>query len=697
MYDLTVVKNVRLIMKKSHLVLLAIFWPLCLHAQQPGQAQIDSLERQIAAHPNDTTTVKNLIKLAELTYNERPELAEQHCQRANNLSFALQYHQGKVTALGWMAYLFERRGLVDSSLYCNNLAIDIAKKHGFKKDLAQCYNNVAAIYKDQGKIADALEYHNLSLAIKMNLNNKKEINASYNNIGLIYLNLGQIQEALNYFNKSLRLSEELQDKSGAATAFYNIATLYKEQKHYPEALEYLQRSLQINSDLKDKYSMAYDINYMGTIYEKQGLPDRAMDHYKQALQLRTALSDIQGMAYSLRNIGGLYELRDSAAQALTCYLQGLEYMQQADDKSGVTSLLNRLGNFYLNNGNTANAKKYAQQNMTLALDLSFPESIRDAAQLLNKIYRKERNWQQALEMNDLFIKMRDSVQNVETRESSLRDKFRYEFEKKELALQKEQEKKDAITDGKIKQQKILMNASLGGLLLVLLLLGTIYNRYRLKTKANIAISKEKQRSDELLLNILPEQVAEELKNTGTSEARMFEKVTVLFTDFVSFTQAGERFTPQQLVTELDICFKAFDRIIEKNRIEKIKTVGDAYIAVGGLPTEDPNHAENILNAAIEIRNFMNTRKSALQDGSFDIRIGIHSGSVVAGIVGVKKFSYDIWGDTVNTAARLEQHSAPGMINVSSATYELVQEKYTFQHRGKIEAKHKGEIDMYFLI
>ena len=211
-----------------------------------------------------------------------------------------------------------------------------------------------------------------------------------------------------------------------------------------------------------------------------------------------------------------------------------------------------------------------------------------------------------------------------------------------------------------------------------------------------ALRQEKQKSDDLLLNILPAEVAEELKISGTSVARLFDEVTVLFTDFVNFTIASEVLTPQQLVTELDTCFREFDRIIGKHGIEKIKTVGDAYLAVAGLPTADPNHAENVVRAAMEINEFIHNRISERGDNAFRIRIGIHSGNVVAGIVGVKKFAYDIWGDTVNTAARLEQNSEAGKINISEVTHELVKDKFNCTYRGEIEAKNKGMLKMYFV-
>lgn len=210
---------------------------------------------------------------------------------------------------------------------------------------------------------------------------------------------------------------------------------------------------------------------------------------------------------------------------------------------------------------------------------------------------------------------------------------------------------------------------------------------------------EKAKSDELLLNILPVEVAEELKRTGSLEARQFDEVTVLFTDFVGFTSISEKLSPKDLVEEIHYCFKAFDAIIGINKLEKIKTIGDAYMAVCGMPISDKDHALHVVEAAKEINQFiMLYQQERKQAGKpyFEIRMGINSGSVIAGIVGVKKYAYDIWGDTVNTAARMEQNCEPGKINLSGSTFELIKGHNKCSYRGKIEAKNKGRIDMYYL-
>lgn len=206
---------------------------------------------------------------------------------------------------------------------------------------------------------------------------------------------------------------------------------------------------------------------------------------------------------------------------------------------------------------------------------------------------------------------------------------------------------------------------------------------------------EKQKSDTLLLNILPEEVAEELKEKGFAQARLHNDVTVLFTDFVEFTRYSEMLAPAEIVAELDGCFKAFDEIVTRHGLEKIKTIGDAFMAVAGLPLPHTNGAAATVRAALDIREYIRQRRLQRPD-SFDIRIGVHSGPVVAGIIGVKKFAYDVWGDTVNTASRMEQSSEPGRINISAATQALIGGDFACVYRGEVAAKGKGVMGMYFV-
>ena len=216
---------------------------------------------------------------------------------------------------------------------------------------------------------------------------------------------------------------------------------------------------------------------------------------------------------------------------------------------------------------------------------------------------------------------------------------------------------------------------------------------------NDILNIELQRSEQLLLNILPYETAQELKMSGKAVARYYPDITVMFTDFKGFTHIAEKLSPEQLVQEIDEFFTAFDLIMEKNGIEKIKTIGDAYMAASGLPAVNETHALDMVNAAVDIIEYMEVQKQiriAANRPVFDIRIGIHTGPVVAGIVGHKKFAYDIWGDAVNLASRMESSGEAGQINISQCTYDRISSNYSCIFRGEIEAKNKGKVGMYFV-
>jgi class 3 adenylate cyclase len=218
-------------------------------------------------------------------------------------------------------------------------------------------------------------------------------------------------------------------------------------------------------------------------------------------------------------------------------------------------------------------------------------------------------------------------------------------------------------------------------------------------EARQSLAREKKHADGLLLNVLPASIAEEMETMGRVEPKYFPSATILFADFEDFTRFAENLAPRQLVDDLDMYFSAFDDIVARRGLEKLKTIGDAYMCVGGLPRETTHHALDACLAALDMLDAMahaNAQRQAMRLEPWRLRIGLHTGSVMAGVVGKTKFTYDIWGDAVNIAARMEEAGEAGRINVSESTYRQVEPFFECVARGRIKTKNKREMDMFFL-
>lgn len=308
------------------------------------------------------------------------------------------------------------------------------------------------------------------------------------------------------------------------------------------------------------------------------------------------------------------------------------------------------------------------------------------------------------ELESIAAQKRRAERRIQSKEKEVKELTRDALEKQ--AMIDAQRAEIAETELEAEQSRNLRNILALIIGFVVLLAISLYSRFRSSRKArkkleqqSRQIREEQERSDELLLNILPEPIAEQLKEQGKVPAERFDHVTVLFTDFKDFTKISEQLTPEQLVAEIDNCFKGFDFIISQyNSIEKIKTIGDAYMCVSGL-TQRRSIPNEIVKAALEIQEFLDeTAQVKRQQGVpyFEARIGLHTGPVVAGVVGIKKFAYDIWGDTVNVAARMESACEPGEVNISESTFNQIRYNFDCQYRGKIQAKNKGMVDMYYV-
>ncbi len=672
---------------KRLLILLVIIMLPCIgnsvYAQRlRGQERIDSLLKELPRQKEDTNKANLLNALARGHNNSKAEECIKYANELLVLSEKLQWKKGLAQGNDILGSKYDDIGNYTKSLEYYAIALKLYKELGDKRHEAGTYSNMGTIYDNQSNRKKALEYYIIGLKLAEENGDIDFAATITNNIGNVYQALHDFEQSRKYYFKAIEFCLDVNNQQSLAIAFYNVGGAYDAQDSNDKALEYYLKALEKAREIDSKWIEGATIASIGTVYTKKKNYTIAIGYLQKGLKISEEIGDKQNVGGVLNDIGELHmniyngNPVDPAENDNSTELQHGAYMPDGTIPTGKNALL-------------AAAIRYFERALETGKDISSYEVMRRSYANLAEVYKLRGEYRKALEASDHYHAIKDSIFSQANREELLKISMQNEYDRQRFADSLKAAEQQKIASINLKKQKNYTYIGFAG---ILLLAGFSFFIIKERGKSE----KARKQSDELLLNILPEEVASELKTTGGTIAKHFDNVTVMFTDFVNFTQAGEKMTAQNLIDELHSCFKAFDEITSKYGIEKIKTIGDAYLAVAGLPTADPKHANNIVKAAMEITAFMQDRESKLGNRTFQIRIGIHSGSVVAGIVGVKKFAYDIWGDTVNTAARMEQNSEAGKINISQTTYELVQDKFTCSYRGELEAKNKGMLKMYFV-
>ena len=566
-------------------------------------------------------------------------------------------------------------------------------------------NYMAVSHAIRGDLRKALVYFERCLKASEESGDKLSVSSQLGNIGITYKEFGNYPKALVYLQRSLKIMEELGDKGGCSVALNGIGGIYRMQSDFPNALDYFQQALKIEEERGDQLRIAINTNSIGLVYQNHGDKDKALEYYTKALKLYENISDKRvgpgTSAATISNMGRIFSEKGDIPKALEYYNKALKIYGQVGDESSSVDALVGIGRIYFDQGNYPKALEYCKKSERISEEVGLLNAQLGACTCIYDTYKAMGKGNEALVYMEKMRVVEDSLNAGETAKKLQQMEFAKVMLQDSIAKAEEARLVLEAHQEEVRQKNKARNIALGGGAFVLLLAGGLFARNRYITKSKATLQIEKDRSENLLLNILPEEIARELKIYGKAEARDFDLVSILFTDFKEFTQTSEKLTAQQLVGEINTCFEAFDTIIAKYKIEKIKTIGDAYMAAGGLPVPTGDSIKNTVLAALEMQEFITSRKreNELQSKpAFEMRVGIHTGPVIAGIVGVKKFQYDIWGDTVNTASRIESSGDVGKVNVSQTTYELLKDdpQFAFESRGKIEAKGKGEIAMYFV-
>ena len=494
--------------------------------------------------------------------------------------------------------------------------------------------------------------------------------------------LGFLEEALDAYFKSVEAAGKANNSEGIGNAYGAIADIYSISKNHINAMLYYNKAIAILRKSVDSIALASAISNAGDEYLNYRNYDSALLYFRESKIIFDKVNYLTGKGYSLGNIGMVYANIGKNNLAEKNINEAIRILEKSENYYPICVYLISMADIYLEKGDDSTALNYSLRSLKLAQQYGLKEQISDADLKLSQLYEKAGNMAASLKYYKDHIAYRDSINNIKSVQKMFDLRTDYEVSQKQTEV-------DLLNQGKRNQQIIVFSLAII-LGLTTVLLGTLYRYYR-------TISREKKRSESLLLNILPAETAKELKQNGKVDAVKFDQVTVLFTDFVEFSKLAEHVEPEQLVTSIDFYFKGFDEITTKYGLEKIKTIGDSYMCACGLPTANPTHARNVIKAAKEMIGLVRSELNA-QDGisHFEIRIGIHSGPVVAGIVGIKKWQYDIWGDTVNIASRMESMSKPGRINLSETTWHQIKDEFPCEYRGEIEVKNRGLLKMYFL-
>lgn len=644
-------------------LLLPLFLLTLLSHNSIAQTNVDSLlavwkdENQ-----SDTTRLKAINKIALEGYLfTQPDSAFYYAKLQYEFALKTDNKSQAAQALKTQGSAFYFKADYTQAFDYYRKSLAIYEEIGDKQGIGNCLNNIANIFRSHGDYPRAIDYYKRSLKIREEIGNKYGIASSLTNLGLIYEGQGNHQLALENYQKALLIFEQIGDKQGIAACLVNSAEVYLNQSNSTMALAQISKCLLILEDFEDKKLLAENFKILGQIYFKQGHRLEAMEQFQKGLKIFEEMGDKQGIAQILLKKGTLYNIQGRYQKAIVSCEKGL----------------------------------------SIAKELGIIDEQREACACIYDSYKALGNSNKALAYHEMMLSLSDSLKIKETGKKLQQ----MEFEKKMLSDSIVQVGKDRLVQEahqeEVRKKSRTRNIALGSGFFLLIFAGGLYSRMQYIRKSKAIIEKERDRSDNLLHNILPKEIAQELKEKGKTEARDYNNVSILFSDFKEFTNASAKLSAQELVGEINICFEAFDAIMEKYGIEKIKTIGDAYMAAGGLPVPSINSTKDTVLAALDMQSFIQNRrteKGLLKQTSFEMRVGVHTGPVVAGVVGLKKFQYDIWGDTVNTASRIESNSEAGKVNISQTTFELLKadSDFSFISRGKIQAKGKGEIEMYFV-
>ncbi len=566
-----------------------------------------------------------------------------------------------------------RRNMAKNALSYALTALSLAEQGQEKGLQANVLANLGFIYKRLSDYSSALEYYKQALTLREELDNKYAMANIISNIGIVYMHLAKYIDGLEYLAKALALHEEHGNKNGVANNTCNVGIVYANLSDYPRALEYYAKSLVLHEELGNKQGIANVNGNMANVYANLSDYPRALEYYYKALALDEELDNKHGVAINIGNIGNVYMDLLDYTNAKEYYSRALALCEELGYNAGVAGWMSTIGKVYASEQyegyDPEKAEEFLLNALSIFKELSIKKELYACHKYLADLYEQQERWEDFAVHYKKFHELYLEVQSEEA--------------VKEAQLMEHRRKiEEAERDRQIKLARF-------------------------------------QEQEKILDNILPSQITERLIKGEQPIADKVENVSVFFSDIVGFTTLSQKMSAKELVSGLNELFIQYDILAKKHGLEKIKTIGDAYMAVCGVPLFMENHAERTAAFALEIQDLFKNRIT-IAGQTVNVRIGLHCGEVVAGVIGEQKFAYDLWGDAVNTASRMESRGEAGKIHVSeefvrelgmrneelgmkdkeltgdNSQFVIINSQFIFVPRGEMEIKGKGTMRTYFL-
>ena len=572
--------------------------------------------------------------------------------------------------------------------------MEIANIVGDKPVEMTAMNNMGFTANHLENYKEAIHYFELSEAIA-DRNNDITPGFVYTNLGIAWQNMGKTDRALKNLRKA-----ETKDETQKSYIQHLISSLYLTNEDIYNALTYNELAIEEAKKTKDMRIMSDAFEMASEIYRQLHEYDKAFDYFQKHLSLKDSLTRID--LVHQKELENIHSYLDDTENSILQNLAETELKQATEEQAELERKATQLQR------EKDKEEKLRQQQQIALLE---KEQEAKEATIRNQQLEAEKTRQELALATQTTLALQRESQLTSLQQRRELDSL------ESIRLQEKQQMQIMEAENKIKLQeqedkafrKQMYGLGIVGLIIFAIITGSwLYGRKLNKTLAtkntqikaqNKEIETERNRAEGLLLNILPAAIAYELKEKGAATPKHYDAVSVLFTDFEGFTAIASTMHPEEVIEQLNECFMKFDEIADKYHLEKIKTIGDSYMCAGGLPVKNNTHPIDAVSAAKEMMAYNDARNQRLQAQGkppWPIRIGIHTGELVAGVVGAKKFAYDIWGDTVNVASRMESNSEAGKINISEATYQLVADTVKCKFRGEIDVKNKGKMGMYLV-